>query len=467
MANIPTPQYGYENVKDKIWVNGTLVSAGPEGAEPAETFELDPSLPNQGTQPHPENIDLDVVKIPRGRIVSHVASRDMATATTKPLLTLADGTTRPPIGFTFENVLSPATQGRPEAFPRWRRAGYIEVPYLSALNDAYGGLVEGDYVTAYFGSTSSLTAIAFEDKGKPVKWIPKNIYTKSIFSSPSATVDLNSAYLPGIRPTIIHATNATGGVLTTTTSLIWTGSVWRATFASAVAYVIYSWGQSEDQRAGQVLRLRQVSSSAEYEGWLRWVEQNYKNNSLPVMSLDYQKEAVGWDADGTFDAGTADEPAPNNESGADFWTLSHGKILPHLKIVVRVVTGQLIDLEGNVTDISGTDLTVRTGSYFENYAVGQYYRIDFVKGRLYLSSQITGPGGADLTEGDIQVAYYYSNKYETGLSNVTGFGVGLRGQTDGRYTGLPGVPAHLERAANDRRYSGAAGDFGAMRILFG
>lgn len=458
-----TPQYGMELVKDKAWISSTVVNPGPAESNPAEIFDLDPVLPIQGSQPHPDNIELDFVMIPRARIVGGTASRTLS-STGRPKLTMADGYSIKPVGFTFENVVIPATQARPVQPPRFWRAGYIEAPYLAAVNDAYGALNEGDYVAAHYGSTDSLVEVGWEDRGKPVKWVEKAIYAQTVAAS--ATVVLQSATLPGIRPRIVLGLSVAGLAVTGTPTLAWStaSNKWVVTFGSAVSTVIYEYGQSVEHRAGQVIRIRQVSSTQEHDGWLRWVEQDYSNTIMPPMSYDYPTTSVGFDSSGQYSAGSAITPTATSE--ANIFNLSHGKIVPHKKIIVHIVSGALLDLEGTLTDITGTDLQLRSGAYFENYAVGQYYRIDFIKGILYMSDQIVKSDGQPIAASDIKVSYHYASKYEYGRTTLLGYGVGLRGQTDGRYTGLPGTPIHLERAANDRRFSAAAGNFGAMRILF-
>jgi hypothetical protein len=148
------------------------------------------------------------------------------------------------------------------------------------------------------------------------------------------------------------------------------------------------------------------------------------------------------------------------------FTLPNGRIAPHKKIVVYIVSGAILGLDGTLTDISAQPLTLNNGDYFENFSIGAYYRIDIGLGALQLSDQIRRSNGTPIQASDIRVAYYYDYKYEYGRRTLLGDGVGLRGLTDGRFTGVAGTPAWLEREASDRRFSTAAGAFGEMRIMF-
>jgi hypothetical protein len=464
MALFDTPFYGSDLQKGKLWTAGTIVSQGPAEAEIAESYVLDMSLPNQGVQPHPESLELDYVKIPRGRFVG-IASRGMSVATEAPMLTLANGASINPIGMTWENVLSSASSTRPTQLPRWRKNGYFAVPYLQAINDLHGTLMEGDYVSAYYGATSASAGVfAYEDRGKPVKWIPKKVYWETVASA--TTVPLASALLVGVQPEVIVGLDAANApVAFTSVQYNTTLNSWTATFAAAVVRVVYSYGQSAAAIGGQIGRMIQVSSTSQYAGWLKWVEQDWQAapSYLPQM-YDYPTQAVGFDSAGAFVLGSAEVPTATSTPGV--FKLANGRIAPHKKIVVYVVTGAIMGLDGTLTNVSGQPLTLNAGAYFENFSIGAYYRVDIGLGYVQVSDQLRRVDGSPIQASDLKVAYNFDFKYEYGRRTILGDGVGMRGLTDGRFTGIAGVPAWLEREASDRRFSTAAGAFGEMRIMF-
>lgn len=447
-----SPQAGFEQVKDKLWYNNFVKAFGPPESQPAETFDLDPMLPSQGVSYDDQNIGLHHVAIPKGRIVG-VLPRGLS-AQGNPLLSMSDGSTIAPIGFAYEDAFLwlPNRANKP---PRWRKAGYVELPYLAEVNDVYdvsNPLMEGDYVSAHFGSVTSRTVIAYEDRGKPVKWMEKAIYKQT--GASSASVALTNANIPGIVPSVFLGFAGTS-IVTGSITVAWSDAEgkWVATFGSAVTTVIYQVGHSVKMRAAQVLAIRQISATQEADGWLRWLEQDFSATPYGPLFYDYPTSTV-----------TDEQPTL---SDTNVFTLAHGSIAPHLTISVTIVTGSLISLDGTTTtNLASTDLGLRSGTVFENYAVGDYYTIDFVRGILHISENITNPDGTAISAANIRVSYKYASRYEYGRTRLSGYGVGMRGMTDGRNTGLPGTPAHLERAAADRRFVNTAGHFGAMRLLF-
>ncbi len=207
-------------------------------------------------------------------------------------------------------------------------------------------------------------------------------------------------------------------------------------------------------RAAQVLAIRQISAAQEVDGWLKWVEDDFRSTPLHApLFHDYPTTQV-----------TDEQPTAVDTNA---FTLAHGSIAPHLVISVTIVTGSLLSLDGlTSTNLADTDLALRSGTTFENYTIGDYYTIDFVRGVLHMSENVRNPDGTAISASNIRVTYKYASNYSYGSSSLSGDGRGIRGQTDGRWTGLPGTPVHLERAAADRRFVNTAGHFGAMRLLF-
>jgi hypothetical protein len=462
---LPLPSFGTEPLRNQVWNGGLIVNEGPENLTPAELFELDPRLPFQGTMPHPENIDLHYVVIPRGRIVGAVPNNAGRIAE-KAWLSLADGSTIKPLGFAPENIFGKIPH-REVPHPRFFRAGYIELPYIQAVNDVYGVLNEGDYVTAYYGSTTYTDRQAIEDIGKPVKWVEKRLYRETNAVASGSILLTATASLPGITPRVVMAFTGDGAMVTGAATVTWANpgtaavaGTWIATFSTSVVSVIYEFGQSVEHRAAQLVRLKQISSTQLADGWLRWVEQNFAGYQYPPMVWDYPTTAV-----------TSETPVADSVDSWKF-TLAHNKIAPHKPISVVITSGRLVSNLGVVTALSSTELGLQPESIFDSYTVGEYYRIDFVRGILYLSKNIQNTDGTAISASNIRVSYEYNSRYEFGRSTITGYGVGIRNLTDGANTGLPGTPVHLERAAMDSRFVqggafGSGGAFGLMRLTFG
>jgi hypothetical protein len=223
------PLYGSIPFKGRKWAPGVRVSGIDS---PAEELIVDPNLVPQGSDPRYPNSDFIV--IPRGRLVAMRA--DTSSYEGRAVLTLADGVdpaNKPttgysggnrPVGFTEANIFR-KWQEHDQWTPTIERHGYIEVPYVPTINNAYGTLAAGDRITAYFGSVAA-TAPGVQDKGKLVKWVERKLYNHH--QSTAASGVLASAIYPAFPPQVVYAA-ANGTVSTASVTLAWNGANWTFT----------------------------------------------------------------------------------------------------------------------------------------------------------------------------------------------------------------------------------------------
>jgi hypothetical protein len=425
------PLFGSQHMPTKTWRPGTRVS-GIDALH--EEFIVDPGLLPVGTDPR---FVTDAIVIPKGRIVS--VRPDNYTYEGKAMVTLANGVDpdnvpatgvvgNRPVGYNQASILRKHPE-RTQWMPVIDKQTYIEVPYMTD-NDAYGTLKSGDKVTAYYGSTTSTTAINYEKRGKPVKWVPETLY--GIVQSSSTTVSLTDAVYPAFKPKQIY-TNVAG----VTSTFAWNGTNWVATTSSAVTNYIYSFGQKADQIAGQVIKIEALSATHEFSGWLKWVTDDFKVWDYPPQMIRVPVTAV-----------TNENPL---YISTGVYRLQHKPVAIHKTITVTLAPTGAETF--TVYDVDGTTLaTVTSGTPYDlpmldvplaDWTMGQYHTIDPVTGNLTLSPSVVF-SGSQPSAGDefdhIQVDYHY----ETGYRDGRLFASGIIGLTDGSNTGYPGTPTNLD-----------------------
>jgi len=405
---------GSQQFSGRIWAPGIKISGMNS---PAEEWTIDPNLPPLGTDPRYPT--LDQIVIPRGRLLA--VRPDTTSYTGLAVLTIADGVSNKPAGYTETNIFR-QWQEKIQWMPSMSRQEFIEVPYVQSINGAYGTPAAGDRITAYFGSASS-TAPVPQDRGKIVKWVEKKVFAMPTQTAATSAA-LMSANLPAFQPTIIMALNA-GTVVypsgSNSVSLAWNATLgaWVATFNVAVTNVLYSFGQAADQIAGEVIRVEPISSSHHLSGWLEWVTDNFLAWEYPPQLLRVPTTSVTGEVPATVVAGQQ-------------YRLGNKPIAPWLQINVYV-TGSLTNPDGSVTTLNNT-LMSTANLPFVDYTLGQYYNINPVTGDLFFSSNVTVTS--------VSVDYSYETAYRDGRL----FNAGVIGLTDGRYSGVPGTPANLEVA---------------------
>lgn len=430
------PNYGLEVFKGRRWPTQMRVSGINA---PAETWAVDPSLPPLGSDPRFPTSDLIV--IPRGRLIA--VRPDMHTAapySDEAYLTIADGSTNKPIGYTESNVFRSWPQ-RIQVRPVVSKQEFIVLPYITTINDAYGALEPGDRITAYFGSVTSTSPNPME-KGRIVKWVPRKLYAVK-GGSAGATQALPAAVYPAFKPRVIAAFDNAGALLypgLADPTVSWnSGGYWQATFSGAgsanVQSVIYEFGQDVDQIAGEVVRIQRIDSSHLMHGWLQWVTDNYPAWDYPPMAIRVPVTDVG----NVNDAGDADNETPTHLSGGHEFQLANRPVAFWKPIKVWI-KGSFVNESGQtVTDGGGWLEMPLADVPYANWAMGKYHVIDPFTGRLTFSSNVT----ITQTGGTYQVKVAYS--YETSYRDGRLWASGQMGLTDGSGgSGIVGMPAHLD-----------------------
>lgn len=401
---------GSQPFAGRVWTPGVKISGMNS---PAEEWVVDPNLVPLGTDPRYPTTDQIV--IPRGRILA--VRPDTTSYTGRAILTIADGTNNKPGGYTEVNIFR-QWEEKIQWMPSMSRHEFIEVPYVSAINGAYGVPAGGDKITAYYGSATSRTATP-NDKGKIVKWVEKKLYAKT--QAASALVELSAANLPAFTPRIVVAWDTATVITSGAVSVAWNNAFgcWVATFGETVTTVIYEFGQGPDQIAGEVIRVEPISAAHHLSGWLEWVTDNFLAWEYPPQLMRVPTTDVTNETPSTVTAGS-------------WYRLANKPIAPWKPIVVTV-TGSLVAPDGTVTSLSSTDLST-ADLPFVDYTLGQYYNVNPVTGDLFFSSNVT--------VSSVVVDYSYETSYRDGRL----FNAGIIGLTDGRYSGVPGTPANLEIA---------------------
>lgn len=399
-----------------------------------EEFIVDPSLPSLAQDPR---FPQDLIVVPRGRLIA-VKPGDVTTQG-KTILTIADGTNNKPAGFAPFNYFRTWPE-RIQDLPTIVKQRIIQVPYITAINDAYSGggrLMSGDKITAYSGSVSAIAG-APEHKGKIVKWVGKSVYTTTAASAVTSGFALSSAVLPAFTPKVIAAFDASGALYTGTAATLAFNSTgttcWKATFASDVKTVIYEYGQGPEQIAGEVIRLEPLE---DVRGWLQWVKDNF--TAWEVAPLLYPRPYTS----------VTDETASVVDSSNNQFKLANVHLIPNLAITVTIVSGTLVNPDGTTTTLDNTQLALYDSSVwaFRDYTRGLYYAVNPVTGELQLDSNIT----VDTPATDVKVSYSYEHDYREGKL----WDPGVQGITDGVNTGVRGVPNELD----------VAGCTGALRAI--
>lgn len=415
---------------------------------PPHEYILDETLPPLGQDLNLPNRDF--VVIPPGRILGARATSLTRQADTT-VLTVANGVDpldapsfasgTIPLGYaerTFYRNFAGLEAGKP--FVTMHHT--LELPYTS-INESYnlstnGGsrLVIGEWLMPYFGSTSS-TTITNAHRGKLVRFVEKRVYQTNQGTA-SGSVELASAVFPAFKPRIISAfTNVNTFQTSGASSLHYNTSFgkWVASFGSSVVSVIYEYGASDCQRIAQIHGIQPVgtagginASSYELGGWLKWVTDNFGVWDYPPIYKTTPTTSV-----------TNEEVTITAGAG----TIANTPIIPFKPITVTV-TGTLVDPNtGTSTTLTGTDLSLAEGDFFNDYTQGQYYDINFLTGAITFSS--------NLTVTVCHVDYYYETDFKDGLD----FSAGIIGLTNGRDSGITGLPPHLD----------IAGVLGAMQVV--
>jgi len=406
------PNFGVQPLKDRRWP--TQIKLSGINA-PAEQWVVDPSLPPLGTDPRYPT--LDQIVIPRGRILAvRPAPYNYGDYT---VVTMADGVSNRPIGYTQTNILR-----KHEQHIQWPpvvvKQEFIELPYIATVNDAYGQLQAGDRVTAYFGSMTSTTPNPM-DRGRIVKWLPRRQVLLN-HGSAATTIPLTAAVYPAFQPTVVATFNASGALVVTSVTLSWNSSAarWEATFGTAVQYVLYEFGQHADQIVGEVVRLQRIDQAHLMQGWLQWVTDNFAQWDYPPLAIRVPTSDVNNETPSVVVAGQ--QYRLLNRPVA-FW-----------KPIKVEIQGSYVNEEGNTISSGAGWLEMPLGSdWVANWSIGKYHSIDPWTGMLFFAGNVTVTA--------VRVSYSYETSYRDGRLWASGQ-IGLTDGSGG--SGIVGMPPHLD-----------------------
>lgn len=437
---MPTSIYGGFLPQPGRWHSG--VKLGGINTLPIECV-VDETLPSLGQDFHFPNRDF--VVIPRGRAIG-ARGTDLTRLLGTTVLTLATGvdplavpTGMPgqfpgndPVGYAPFHIYRDFS-GLPADKPVPVNHETIELPY-TVINEAYntawnGGsrLLVGERVMPYYGANTSFTPLA-QDRGKWVRFVPRQVQT-TIVSTPSGGIQLSRAPFPAFLPKVILAWTNTGAVLASgSTTVVYNSSfqLWVATFSQTnVQGVVYEYGASDAQAYGFIVGIEPVGTaggingtSHELGGWLKWVTDQFGLWEWPPI------------------VGTRPFTQVSNEILSvtnNTAVVANKPIIPY-KALTITVTGTVTASDGTVTTLNGSTLSLADTQYFNDYSQGQYYDLDWLSGTLTFSSSISVTAAT--------ITYFYESNFREGLK----WDSGIIGLTDGRDSGIVGLPAHLDVA---------------------
>lgn len=425
------------------WNPHVQISSDSIGMVPPESLIVDPYLPTVAIDP------LDpagAVVIPRGRFVSIGYSggrgasnhRFARTDTGSTTLTIHDGKNLTPVGFSINQMFKADNDFMVDHNETKFKRGFVaEVPFVQSINDAHGTLKAGDFLTGYWGSTTSTSVTSYLHRGKPVKWNPRKVYATT--ASASAIVELPAAIYPGIEPRIV-AVYAAGSLLTTATAATtfdtnlgnWV-STFTGTGSATVTTVIYDYGQDYDQVGGEVLRLQSLTDMQSTNNFLKWVEMG-DNVNFPPAFPDYPVTSVGTGSDP--DTGSGWETPSTVVAGVSYRVANYPVSVKRPFLVA--FKGTLVDTAGvTQTYTSWTILPYNAIQDSRGYFNANYHTVNWRTGLIELASNVTSVSA-------IKVLYSYITDPRDGAAS---WGDGVEMLTDGRNVSAgAGVPSYLNFA---------------------
>lgn len=422
------------------------VKLGGVNTPPIE-YLVDPTLPSVGQDQNYPNRDFIV--IPRSRLVSATPST-LTRLLPETQLTVSSGVDplaapsfagggNIPFGYAPFHIYRNFS-GLPADRPLGVMHESIEVPYTT-INESYntstnGGtrLVAGEWLMPYYGSKNT-QAFTPKERGKLVRWVEKKVYMDT--AAASAVIVLASAPFPAFLPRLLFAYNAAGGIVTSGATMAYSDSLqrWVATFTGAAQTVVYEYGASVNQRIGQVLGIEPVSTAGginadnhDLSGWLKWVTDNFGAWDWPPIVNPHNFTSVT-------------QEAVSISSTLHTGALANAFVIPTKPITVYV-TGSVIDVTtGASTSLAGA-LSLADTLFFNDQSQGQYYDIDFLTGNITFA--------ANVTVTTCKIDYFYETTFRDGMK----YDSGIMGLSDGRDSGVIGLPPHLD----------VAGVLGALRV---
>jgi len=417
---------------NRIWAPQIEVSLDNVGVVPAGEFTVDPWLPAVGVDPFDP---ASAVVLPRGRFVSYGFTNGRGAAyyrqtladTGKTPLTLHDGQNLTPTGMSINQMYKETGFFmRDSNTVRHKRAFQAELPFVLSINNANGTLSGGDYVTSYYGSTTSTSVVSYVHRGKPVKWLARKSTTST--AAASAIQVLSSAIYPGVKPSVSAAFNTAGALISgVTASLSYVGGAWQATFSptalgSAVATVAYTTGQDADQIAGECERIRSISDLLNTDNFLKWVE------AAPIDTMNWPPLKL---SASRFPVTPVALETPTTVVANELYQVlcAPNPMSVYYPVIVQVTNATVTDMHGNATNYTGGNYFVLPASQAlydtTAYFVGLYHTVNWRTGVIEIGDNVTGYNGGNMT---VQVSYSYITDPRDG---AVIWGGGLLGLTDG------------------------------------
>lgn len=458
MANNKT--YGYMNT-GKRWAPNVEVSGPNVGTVLPGEFRVDPylSVLMEDTE-HPAR----GVVIPSGRFVAVGFSRQVNSSYQQSLIssgatpiTLHDGVNTKPAGMAVNMLFKAQNDFMVDGSNIKFRKGFLaQVPHVVSINNAHGELRSGDRVTGFSGKVASSTVVNAAHVGKPVKWVAKQLHTKT--SSAGATHELSAATMAGIQPTVI-ATYAVGALVTgLTAAYTYASGVWSVAFTGSgnttITTVLYTNGMDEDQIAGEVNSIRNLKEIKNDNQIMAWVEDG------PIFDIPKAFQARNTTA---VALGTPGDPS----TGETPATVIAGSTYRVANVPMSPLHPIKVYVQGTVT-VNGSATTYSSSNWYElptnmledgkNYLFGPYHSVNWATGLIEIANNITVTA----------IRVTYSHVTDEQFGGIL-WGKGIDGLTDGSYL-TPGatvsstevVPANPAGIAAELNYSDV---YGALRVF--
>ena len=346
-----------------------------------------------------------LIVIPKFTIVAALATTRSTSGRTK--LTIANGVgTNNPVGVVADNVAR-LDQNGPRGDihnPNVLRHHYIETLYLSAVQDAFGNLVRGDY-------------LAPDTQGRPVKFIERTTHvTAAAATGTSLTVDLAEATINGLPPVDVEVLEVDSGA----PSLFASANVGTPAYSTGDGFyqvalssttngrqyiVSYTTGHAEAMRVGQVTGIETLTDMA--SDWIRWVEAA----TFPG--------AFQWYAQPRLYTAVSNEVISLDDEGSEV-SLTYSNLDPLYPITVEYASDGATYVKQETLSISGI---------WNNGWHGTYYQVNLRDGTITLDDDYFDTTAC--TAATLRVSYAYQYPYGLGSLGPTG----IPGLTDGRTSG--------------------------------
>ena len=428
------------------WTPQVLLSPYSNVTTPPEFVEADPHLPIFTVDSVDEYVR---VRIPAGRLVgfgslkavynSNYSQDVRSTGSTK--ITLHDGVNTKPAGVAVNNITD-----RPGRFmtdpmaPPYVKHALCAVPYVVAVNEAYGVPKAGDSITGYYGATNSTSVRNAKHIGKPVKFVPKTTYFTG--SATASTVfSLTAATYAGFTPRALAVFASNGSAVTAAPTMTHNGTSWVATFAVPVTALSYEYGQDADQIAGQAVRVQSLASLVSDDPFLKWVKDGGTDMDLPPA---FNRSPVS----------QATEVTPSTVVAHTKYQLANYPLDPYSPVVIEI-KGTIVDANGVAQTYTDewyalpTSMQGQLGNF-----MGDYHNVNWFSGVVELASNITNVSA-------IRATYKYITDPNQGAIEWNNGQLGL---TDGAnvtpstpYSGTTVVPSNPAGIPAELNITGAIG----------